>query len=95
MRAQAIQFVDLGAVDFAGTGDFHVGSNGDLTAPGAFGNLPCGEGFISPLAGKGVLAATSLATVGLVEAQPARLVAARAGPHRRCLRRRRAGAGPA
>jgi leucyl aminopeptidase (aminopeptidase T) len=24
---------------------------GDLTAPGAFGNLPCGEGFIAPLEG--------------------------------------------
>lgn len=24
---------------------------GDLTAPGAFGNLPCGEGFISPIEG--------------------------------------------
>jgi leucyl aminopeptidase (aminopeptidase T) len=25
--------------------------DGNLTAPGAFGNLPCGEGFISPLEG--------------------------------------------
>jgi leucyl aminopeptidase (aminopeptidase T) len=24
---------------------------GDLTAPGAFGNLPCGEGFIAPIEG--------------------------------------------
>jgi len=37
--------------------DFHVdlrgrsgiADEGDLTAPGAFGNLPCGEGFIAPL----------------------------------------------
>jgi leucyl aminopeptidase (aminopeptidase T) len=27
--------------------------DGDLTAPGAFGNLPCGEGFIAPLSGEG------------------------------------------
>jgi len=26
---------------------------GDLTAPGAFGNLPCGEGFIAPMEGTG------------------------------------------
>jgi leucyl aminopeptidase (aminopeptidase T) len=50
-----------------------IADDGDLTAPGAFGNLPCGEGFISPLGGEGVLSATSLASVGLVEAQPARL----------------------
>jgi leucyl aminopeptidase (aminopeptidase T) len=25
--------------------------DGDLTAPGAFGNLPCGEGFIAPVEG--------------------------------------------
>ena len=24
---------------------------GELTAPGAFGNLPCGEGFIAPVEG--------------------------------------------
>ena len=28
-----------------------VSDDGDLTAPGAFGNLPCGEGFISPIGG--------------------------------------------
>ena len=34
-----------------------ISDDGDLTAPGAFGNLPCGEGFISPLhdAGEGTL----------------------------------------
>ena len=26
-----------------------ISDDGDLSAPGAFGNLPCGEGFISPL----------------------------------------------
>src|SRR4051812_19127799 len=29
--------------------------DGDLTAPGAFGNLPFGEGFVSPLGGNGRL----------------------------------------
>jgi leucyl aminopeptidase (aminopeptidase T) len=28
-----------------------IADAGDLTAPGAFGNLPCGEGFISPIEG--------------------------------------------
>ena len=30
-----------------------ISDDGDLTAPGAFGNLPCGEGFISPLHDEG------------------------------------------
>jgi leucyl aminopeptidase (aminopeptidase T) len=38
---------------------------GDLTARGAFGNLPAGEGFIAPLSGHGTLAATSLAPLGI------------------------------
>jgi leucyl aminopeptidase (aminopeptidase T) len=29
-----------------------ISDDGDLTAPGAFGNLPAGEGFIAPLEGK-------------------------------------------
>ncbi|HYH61635.1 MAG TPA: aminopeptidase [Solirubrobacterales bacterium] len=29
-------------------GRIAISDDGDLTAPGAFGNLPCGEGFISP-----------------------------------------------
>jgi leucyl aminopeptidase (aminopeptidase T) len=34
-----------------------ISDDGDLAAPGAFGNLPCGEGFISPRhdAGEGTL----------------------------------------
>src|SRR4051794_36285234 len=43
---------------------------GDLSAPGAFGNLPCGEGFIAPLEGtaEGTLVVDgSIAGVGLVE----------------------------
>ena len=30
-----------------------ISDDGDLSAPGAFGNLPCGEGFISPLHNEG------------------------------------------
>jgi leucyl aminopeptidase (aminopeptidase T) len=30
-----------------------IADTGDLTAAGAFGNLPCGEGFIAPLEGTG------------------------------------------
>jgi leucyl aminopeptidase (aminopeptidase T) len=32
-----------------------ISDDGDLRAPGAFGNLPCGEGFISPRHGEGTL----------------------------------------
>ena len=42
-----------------------IADDGDLTAPGAFGNLPCGEGFVSPLAGEGTLVAATLASLGL------------------------------
>ena len=43
---------------------------GDLTAPGAFGNLPCGEGFIAPLEGtaEGTLVVDgTIAAIGRVE----------------------------
>ncbi|HLY35985.1 MAG TPA: aminopeptidase [Candidatus Limnocylindria bacterium] len=43
--------------------------DGDLAASGAFGNLPCGEGFIAPLNGDGTIVASSLASIGLT-AQP-------------------------
>jgi leucyl aminopeptidase (aminopeptidase T) len=49
-----------------------LADDGDLTAPGAFGNLPCGEGFIAPAGGGGTVVASSLATGGLVEDDPAR-----------------------
>ena len=49
-----------------------ISDDGDLTAPGAFGNLPCGEGFVSPLAGDGTVFAATLATLGLPGA-PVRL----------------------
>jgi leucyl aminopeptidase (aminopeptidase T) len=47
------------------TGREGIADDGDLTAPGAFGNLPCGEGFISPLTGDGTLVAVSVAGRGL------------------------------
>jgi leucyl aminopeptidase (aminopeptidase T) len=46
-----------------------IADDGDLTAPGAFGNLPCGEGFIAPAGGEGTLVASSLAAVGLATAR--------------------------
>jgi leucyl aminopeptidase (aminopeptidase T) len=47
---------------------------GELTEPGAFGNLPCGEGFISPAGGNGTLMIDgSMAGIGLVE-EPVELV---------------------
>lgn len=42
-----------------------IADDGDLTAPGAFGNLPCGEGFIAPLNGQGTIVASSLGSLGL------------------------------
>ena len=50
-----------------------IPDDGDLTEPGAFGNLPCGEGFISPAGGDGVLYASTIASVGRVAGDPARL----------------------
>jgi leucyl aminopeptidase (aminopeptidase T) len=49
-----------------------IADDGDLTADGAFGNLPCGEGFISPVGGEGTLVAASLATLGLPD-EPVRM----------------------
>jgi leucyl aminopeptidase (aminopeptidase T) len=42
-----------------------IADDGDLTAPGAFGNLPAGEGFIAPAFGEGTIVAESLAPLGL------------------------------
>lgn len=52
-----------------------IPDDGLLTEPGAFGNLPCGEGFIAPTGGEGVLYAASLAKIGLA-APPTRLTVA-------------------
>jgi leucyl aminopeptidase (aminopeptidase T) len=49
------------------TGREALADDGDLTQPGAFGNLPCGEGFIAPAGGSGVFYAASLASIGLAE----------------------------
>jgi leucyl aminopeptidase (aminopeptidase T) len=47
---------------------------GELSEPGAFGNLPCGEGFIPPASGWGTLIIDgSIAGIGLVD-QPLELV---------------------
>jgi leucyl aminopeptidase (aminopeptidase T) len=50
-----------------------ISDDGDLSAPGAFGNLPCGEGFIAPAGGEGTVMASSLAAIGLAS-EPARLI---------------------
>jgi leucyl aminopeptidase (aminopeptidase T) len=54
------------------TGREGISDDGRLQEPGAFGNLPCGEGFISPIGGEGTLYAATLATLGLPE-EPVRL----------------------
>jgi leucyl aminopeptidase (aminopeptidase T) len=50
-----------------------IADDGDLTAPGSFGNLPCGEGFIAPANGEGVMFARSIAAIGLAKGHPAKL----------------------
>ena len=47
------------------TGRVGIADDGNLTAAGAFGNLPCGEAFIAPRSGAGRIIATSLAPLGL------------------------------
>jgi leucyl aminopeptidase (aminopeptidase T) len=49
---------------------------GELTARGAFGNLPCGEGFVAPLEGTGegtLVVDGSIAGVGKVDGPPVTL----------------------
>jgi leucyl aminopeptidase (aminopeptidase T) len=50
-----------------------IADDGDLTAPGSFGNLPCGEGFIAPAGGEGTMVSRSLAAIGLTRGHPAKL----------------------
>jgi leucyl aminopeptidase (aminopeptidase T) len=53
-----------------------IPDDGILTEPGAFGNLPCGEGFIAPLGGEGrIVVAGTLASVGIGD-EPATLTVA-------------------
>jgi leucyl aminopeptidase (aminopeptidase T) len=54
------------------TGRAGISDDGTLQAPGAFGNLPCGEGFIAPVGGEGTLYAATLASLGLPD-EPVRL----------------------
>src|SRR2546421_2592062 len=49
-----------------------ISDDGDLSARGAFGNLPCGGGFIAPAGGGGTLMASSLAAIRLAS-EPVRL----------------------
>ncbi len=50
------------------TGREGIPDDGELTARGAFGNLPCGEGFIAPQGGDGsIVVAASLASIGLTD----------------------------
>jgi leucyl aminopeptidase (aminopeptidase T) len=55
------------------TGRHGIADDGDLTARGAFGNLPCGEGFIAPANGTGTMYARSIAAIGLAHGHPAKL----------------------
>jgi leucyl aminopeptidase (aminopeptidase T) len=57
------------------TGRDGLPDDGDLSGDRAFGNLPCGEGFISPLSGEGTLFAATLATLGLPP-EPVRITVA-------------------
>lgn len=53
-----------------------IADAGGLTGPGAFGNIPCGEGYVSPLEGtaEGTLVVDgSIATFGLMDV-PVRMV---------------------
>ena len=65
-------------------GELHLGiagreaipDAGELTEPGAFGNLPCGEGFVAPMEGTSwgtLMVDGSIAGVGLVD-EPVELV---------------------
>lgn len=57
------------------TGRSGISDDGDLSAAGAFGNLPCGEAFIAPAGGEGRVVASSVAPLGL-HADPAILTVA-------------------
>jgi len=52
-----------------------ISDDGELSARGAFGNLPCGEGFIAPAFGEGTVVASSLSPLG-ISVEPATLTVA-------------------
>jgi leucyl aminopeptidase (aminopeptidase T) len=67
-----VRITDVNGTDlrFSIEGREGIVDAGELTAKGAFGNLPCGEGFIAPVEGtaEGILVVDgSIAAVGLVE----------------------------
>ncbi len=82
--AQLLDGADEAHLECARGSDFRIDlrgrsaipDDGDLTAPGAFGNLPCGEGFVSPAGGEGTIAASSLPGAGVVD-EPAILTVER------------------
>ena len=47
-----------------------IADDGDLTGERAFGNLPCGEGFTSPLGAEGRMVTGCLASIGLPLGEP-------------------------
>jgi len=52
-----------------------ISDDGELNTRGAFGNLPCGEGFIAPAFGEGTVVASSLSPLG-ISVEPAKLTIA-------------------
>jgi leucyl aminopeptidase (aminopeptidase T) len=71
-RGSQVRFTDGNGSDlsFSIEGREGIVDAGELTAKGAFGNLPCGEGFIAPVEGtaNGTLVVDgSIAAIGLVE----------------------------
>jgi leucyl aminopeptidase (aminopeptidase T) len=47
------------------TGRAGIADDGQLRTRGAFGNLPCGEGFIAPAGGEGTAVVSSLGPLGI------------------------------
>jgi leucyl aminopeptidase (aminopeptidase T) len=62
-----------------------ISDNGDLSAKGAFGNLPCGEGFVAPRGGDGHIVVSTVGALGISDepvtliVEGGRLVAAHGG----------------
>jgi leucyl aminopeptidase (aminopeptidase T) len=52
------------------SGRHGIADDGDLTGERAFGNLPCGEGFTSPLSAEGRMVTSCLAGIGLPGSEP-------------------------